>query len=351
MEVNSFIFPAPKCEYTEKNFKELIWVPVYKSKQIKQLGVQSANQSKRPSTQQDFYFEESNYDQDVDENIIVHKSPPRLLNKYKSNNVKTLLSKKHQNRLYESLANVCLTSTPNEKIQHPRCNKLPIRHLKQITQQDEEECEIIKKIPCAYINNQSKQTLVYFHSNGEDLYQAYELMWRIGNSLKLNILGVEYPGYGIYKGDSNEQTILEDADHIMNYLINTKKIEESNIMICGRSIGSGPACYIASKYKPFMLILISPFLSIQQLVEHKLGKFVSVLIKERFPNYKHISEVQCPIYILHGQSDNMIPLSHALKLQRLCKCKCKLTTPYHMTHATFNLQQDLIIPLLRFMMN
>lgn len=29
-------------------------------------------------------------------------------------------------------------------------------------------------------------------------------MWRIGNSLKLNVLGVEYPGYGIYKGDPNE---------------------------------------------------------------------------------------------------------------------------------------------------
>lgn len=29
MEVNSFIFPAPKCEYNENTFKELIWIPVY----------------------------------------------------------------------------------------------------------------------------------------------------------------------------------------------------------------------------------------------------------------------------------------------------------------------------------
>lgn len=37
MEINSFIFPAPKCEYNEKNFKELIWVPVYKK--IKSLDI------------------------------------------------------------------------------------------------------------------------------------------------------------------------------------------------------------------------------------------------------------------------------------------------------------------------
>lgn len=50
-------------------------------------------------------------------------------------------------------------------------------------------------------------------------------MWRIGNSLKLNVIGVEYPGYGIYNGESNEETILEDAETVMNYLIFSKRID------------------------------------------------------------------------------------------------------------------------------
>lgn len=50
-------------------------------------------------------------------------------------------------------------------------------------------------------------------------------MWRIGNSLKLNVIGVEYPGYGIYKGEPKEETILEDAETVMNYLIYNKKID------------------------------------------------------------------------------------------------------------------------------
>lgn len=61
-----------------------------------------------------------------------------------------------------------------------------------------------------------------------------------------------------------------------------------NIIICGRSIGTGPSCYIASKYKNIgALALISPFTSIRKVVEDGLGKvgtMASIIVKERFPN-------------------------------------------------------------------
>ena len=64
-------------------------------------------------------------------------------------------------------------------------------------------------------------------------------MWHLGHQLSVNIFGVEYPGYGIYKAESKEETILQDADAVMHYLLNVRKIQESNILIFGRSIGSG----------------------------------------------------------------------------------------------------------------
>lgn len=50
----------------------------------------------------------------------------------------------------------------------------------------------------------------------------------------------------------------------------------------GRSIGSGPATYLASKFDVGCLVLVSPFTSIRGVVEHLVGKFASLLVKERF---------------------------------------------------------------------
>jgi len=72
---------------------------------------------------------------------------------------------------------------------------------------------------------------------------------------------VEYPGYGIYKGSPNNIQIQKDAEAVYNFLVKDRSIPKSQILIFGRSIGSGPATWLASKYKIGGLVLISPFTS------------------------------------------------------------------------------------------
>jgi hypothetical protein len=67
-------------------------------------------------------------------------------------------------------------------------------------------------------------------------------------SIKINILAVEYPGYGVYadpKGCSADK-IRADSDYVYRYVLQETGIKESDIIIFGRSIGSGPATYLAS---------------------------------------------------------------------------------------------------------
>jgi dienelactone hydrolase len=80
----------------------------------------------------------------------------------------------------------------------------------------------------------------------------------------------EYPGYSVYaKGtDCNEDQVSKDADSVFKYLTDCMKINPKNIILLGRSIGSGPATYLASKHEVLSLILISPFKSIKAV-----GKF------------------------------------------------------------------------------
>ena len=53
-------------------------------------------------------------------------------------------------------------------------------------------------IPCLYFKGKSKKVMIHFHANGEDVSLTQPLMNKIVQKLKINIICMEYPGYGIY---------------------------------------------------------------------------------------------------------------------------------------------------------
>ena len=67
--------------------------------------------------------------------------------------------------------------------------------------------------------------------------------------------------------EANQENILENALYVYDYINKVIGIDESNIIIFGRSIGSGPASYVSSKRKPGALILMSAFKSIRDIVK------------------------------------------------------------------------------------
>ena len=61
-------------------------------------------------------------------------------------------------------------------------------------------------IPCLYLPyTNSNKIIIYFHANAEDLGTSYAFLTHLRKQLKINILAVEYPGYGLYKGSPNSQ--------------------------------------------------------------------------------------------------------------------------------------------------
>ena len=76
-------------------------------------------------------------------------------------------------------------------------------------------------------------------------------------------------------------------------------------------MGSGPACYLASQYQVSSLILLSPYTSLKDVVVSLIGKIPAMLVKERFQNSEAIKIAKCPVLIIHGQSDPLIPWTHS----------------------------------------
>ena len=79
----------------------------------------------------------------------------------------------------------------------------------------------------------------------------------------------------------------------------------------GRSLGSGPATFLASKYKPAALVLISPFTSIKNAASDLFGFFGGFFIKERFDNREKIKDVSSPTLLIHGKKDTTVPWTHS----------------------------------------
>lgn len=135
----------------------------------------------------------------------------------------------------------------------------------------------------------------------------------------MNCLLVEYPGYGLYKGKCNSETILKDSETVINYLIKDLAIPEKHIIPIGRSVGTGPATHVASKYDMGGLILVSPYTSLKKLVGDHFGKLAKWMIAERFQNIEKIANVNCPTILIHGDMDELISSNHSFELQKKIK--------------------------------
>merc|ERR1719162_338772 len=150
--------------------------------------------------------------------------------------------------------------------------------------------------------------------------------------------------------DTDEEGIYEVALTAFRYLVDVVGVRYSQIILFGRSLGSGPAVYLASQYPVGGLILVSAFSSIKGAVQSIVGRFLAWTFHERFPNYKIIANVSCPTLFIHGERDGLIPPEHSLRLFKRCRARKLLITPAKMEHNS-NLFGDasyLAVPAIHF---
>jgi alpha-beta hydrolase superfamily lysophospholipase len=136
-----------------------------------------------------------------------------------------------------------------------------------------------------------------------------------------NVIMVDYRGFGKSTGRRSQKNIKRDLQVVYNKI--KEQTTEDRIILYGRSLGSGFAAKLASTNHPKMLILESPYYSLTK-VTARYAPFMplSLLIKYPLPTYKWLKYVQCPIHIIHGTNDKLIPYKTSVKLSQI---KPKLT--------------------------
>lgn len=134
--------------------------------------------------------------------------------------------------------------------------------------------------------------------------------------LGFDVIMVDYRGFGKSTGRRTEKDIKDDLQRVYDIL--KTKVDEKYIIIYGRSMGSGFAAKLASNNNPRMLVLESPYYSMRKMAKRYIPFMPATLIV-RFPltTYKWIKYVKCPIKIIHGTKDRLIPYKSSLSLSNI----------------------------------
>lgn len=153
-------------------------------------------------------------------------------------------------------------------------------------------------------NPEAKYTLWYFHGNAETLGDLEPRMLDFQRK-GYAVFAVEYPGYGLNRGTPTEAGIYHTTEIGLKYLKETLGVSPESIIAYGRSLGGGPAVALAADEPIGGLILESAFTSSFRVVTR-----VRILPFDKFDNLGKISVVRCPVLVIHGMSDRIVPFSH-----------------------------------------
>lgn len=160
-----------------------------------------------------------------------------------------------------------------------------------------------------------KGVILYFHGNAGDL-SRWGFIAEYFVEKQYDVLIIDYRTYGKSTGKLSEKALYNDAQYGYDYL--KDRYAEGEITLYGRSLGTGIAAYLASKNKPKQLILETPYYSIADVAKSRFPLLpVETLLKYKLPTYKYIQQASCPITIIHGTDDMVVPISSAEKLLKL----------------------------------
>jgi len=131
-----------------------------------------------------------------------------------------------------------------------------------------------------------------------------------------DVIMIDYRGFGKSTGRRRLKGMHLDVQKVYDEI--KKKVDEKYIIVYGRSLGTGFATKLASMNNPRLLILVCPYFSILKNIQRYIPlQSLSFVVKFQMPTYKWLKYVKCPIKIIHGTNDKVIPFNTSIKLSKI----------------------------------
>ncbi|MFQ5778212.1 MAG: alpha/beta hydrolase [Terriglobia bacterium] len=155
--------------------------------------------------------------------------------------------------------------------------------------------------------SESTPTILYFHGNAGNLTNRIDNIGFL-QQLGLNVLAVDYRGFGKSEGRPTEEGIYRDAEAAYDYLVRERGLPPERLVVLGQSLGVAVAVDLATKRKVAGLILEAGFPSARRVVARAMWlPGLQYIIRSKFDSAAKLKQIRVPVLVAHCRQDSVLP--------------------------------------------
>ncbi len=159
-----------------------------------------------------------------------------------------------------------------------------------------------------------KRVVIFYHGNAGNMANRLQFI-KFLQPLGLNILMIDYRGYGRSEGAPSATGIEADAVAALEWLTVKQKVSPRAIVLWGRSLGGAAALYAASRNPNIAGVIVeSSFLSVRRMSMELFRWLPVAFVTSSLDNASIVSSLAMPKLFIHGLEDTLIPFSHSEEL-------------------------------------
>ncbi len=156
-------------------------------------------------------------------------------------------------------------------------------------------------------------TVLFFHGNAGNI-QSWRPIYDGLAAEGFGVLMIDYPGFGKSQGGPCEENLYASARAAAEFL-QAQGTEKRRTVVFGKSLGTAVATRLASSSRFAAVVLESPFTSLAAVGQHHFKILpVSLLLREKFDTISRIDKIACPLLVVIGTADTLVPPEESLKL-------------------------------------
>ena len=143
------------------------------------------------------------------------------------------------------------------------------------------------------------------------------LIDRVDQPERWGWLFVNYRGYGLSEGDPSEHIVLQDATLIYDYAAARPDVDDANIVVLGRSLGSYFSVALSRVRPVRAAILATPFDSFAALGAQRYPWLpVGLMLNGRYDALAIAPKIKVPALFVLAERDDVTPAAHGAALAK-----------------------------------
>ncbi|MRH89890.1 alpha/beta fold hydrolase [Nocardia sp. SYP-A9097] len=149
--------------------------------------------------------------------------------------------------------------------------------------------------------------ILFAHGNGGNIGDRSPVLALLAAS-GFDVLIFDYRGYGSSSGRPSERGTYLDARAAREALLAQSDIDPKQVVYLGKSLGGGVMLELANAFPPAALILMSTFTGLRDAAKVVYPLLPKVFVPNAYPSSKRIRGLRCPVLIMHGDTDELLPV-------------------------------------------